>query len=314
MPHRAAPPGPWGIIKAAFLLPASRFPALTEPIITTSLELHAGELRLALRPDLGGCIAGLWLGDDAVLRSTEPAALATSRLSGCYPLVPYSGRLGYRRFRWLGQSYTTQPNFDDNPHSVHGVAWQRPWAEVRSSATEAELACVHSPDEHWPFAFTLRQRFVLTPGALEVQCHFTNDAPQPQPVGLGWHPYFPKRARSRLHIELSERWDSDAIGLSTHTVPQPGIVGDVADLAFDHCFEGWRGAARIDDEKLAMRLTSSLPYLVVFTPTTKPYYCVEPVSHVGNAIQMADPAAHGLRAVAPGASFEAWMKLEVAPS
>jgi aldose 1-epimerase len=246
------------------------------------------------------------------LRSTEPAELSTSRLSGCYPLVPYSGRLGYRRFKWLGQEHHTSANFDDNPHSVHGVAWQRPWAEVRSSATEAELAYVHSPDEHWPFAFTLRQRFVLTPEALEVHCHFTNDASQAQPVGLGWHPYFPKREGSHLQIAVSQRWDSDASGLSTHRVPQAAIDAGVAQLGFDNCFEGWQGPALIRDEKLAMRLTSSLPYLVVFTPDTKPYYCVEPVSHVSNALQMADPAAHGLHTVAPGASVEGWMKLEVA--
>ena len=276
------------------------------------LELHAGPLRLALRPDLGGCIAGLWLGQDAVLRSTEPAALSTSRLSGCYPLVPYSGRVGHRRFTWQGQAHTTAANFDDNPHSVHGVAWQRPWAEVRSSATEAELAYVHSPDAHWPFAFTLHQHFVLTPEALQVHCHFTNDAVVAQPVGLGWHPYFPKREKSRLHIDVNQRWDSDASGLSTHRVPQPAIAADVARLAFDNCFEGWQGPARIDDERMSLRLSSSLPYLVVFTPDSKPYYCVEPVSHVGNAIQMADPLAHGLRAVEPGAGIEAWMKIEVA--
>ena len=48
------------------------------------------------------------------------------------------------------------------------------------------------------------------------------------------------------------------------------------------------------DEKLSLSLTSSLPYLVVFTPPTRDYFCVEPVSHVSNAIQMGDPAAHGL--------------------
>ncbi len=42
---------------------------------THSLELRSGDLRLALRPDLGGSIAGLWLGDVPVLRSTEPDAL-----------------------------------------------------------------------------------------------------------------------------------------------------------------------------------------------------------------------------------------------
>jgi aldose 1-epimerase len=35
------------------------------------------------------------------------------------------------------------------------------------------------------------------------------------------------------------------------------------------------------------------------------------VSHVSNAIHMADPAAHGLRTVAPGESCEATMNLEV---
>ena len=276
------------------------------------LELRAGDLRLALRPDLGASIAGLWLGDTAVLRSTEGAALETSRLSGCFPLAPYANRLGYRRFRWQGQDHTTAPNFDDNPHSLHGVAWQRPWTVVASSATEAEFAYRHVPDAHWPYAFELKQRYVLSADALEVHLAFTNLAAQPQPVGLGWHPYFPKRPRSRLHIELSERWDSDASGLPTRKVPQASIDGDVAHLAFDHCFEGWKGAARIRDEKLSMRLTSSLPYLVVFTPDTKPYYCVEPVSHVSNALHMSDPVAHGLRSLAPSATFDAWMKLEIA--
>ena len=46
----------------------------------STLELHAGNLRLALRPDLGGCIAGLWRGDVAVLRSGEPGTLESSRL------------------------------------------------------------------------------------------------------------------------------------------------------------------------------------------------------------------------------------------
>jgi aldose 1-epimerase len=214
----------------------------------------------------------------------------------------------------MGHDHTTQANFDDNPHSVHGVAWQRPWSVVSSGADAAELAYTHTADGHWPFAFDLRQRFVLTPDALEVHLAITNRATTPQPVGLGWHPYFPKRPRSRLHIELGERWDNDPSGLPTRKVPQPGIDGDVSHLGFDNCFEGWKGPARIRDEKLSLRLTSSLPYLVVFTPDTKPYYCVEPVSHVPNAVHMSDPAAHGLRDLAPGATFDAWMKLEVAPA
>jgi aldose 1-epimerase len=248
-----------------------------------------------------------------VLRSTEPGELTGSRLSGCYPLVPYSNRLGYRRFRWGGEEHTTQGNFDGNPHSVHGMAWQRPWQVASHSATAAELLLQHPGDADWPYAFSVRQTFALDDAGLSVALVFTNTDPRAQPVGLGWHPYFPKRSRSRLHIELAERWDNDATGLPTRRVPQSGLDGDVAHLDFDNCFAGWRGTAQLRDEKLNVRLRSELPYLVVFTPPTRDYFCVEPVSHVSNAIHMADPAAHGLVNLQPQSVLQAQMRLDVSP-
>ena len=82
-------------------------------------------------------------------------------------------------------------------------------------------------------------------------------------------------------------------------------------LDYDHGFDGWRGPARIRDERLALTLRSSLDRLVVYTPPQRDHFCVEPVSHVTNAIHMADPLRHGLRVVPPGGSTEAWMTIEV---
>ena len=277
-----------------------------------SFELHAGALRLALRPDLGGCIAGLWHRETPILRSVEPVELATAWPSGCYPLVPYSNRIGYARFRWKGHDFTTRPNFGESPHSIHGVGWMRPWERVSSSAVEVVLRYRHAADADWPFAFEATQYFNLTPQSLHVEMVVTNLAEVAQPVGLGWHPYFPKRARSRLHIELAERWDGDATGLPVRKVAQPGIDAGVAHLAFDNCFDGWHGAARIRDERFSLQLSSSLDRLVVYTPPEKDYFCVEPVSHVSNAIHMADPLAHGLRSLAPGESTRAWMQVDIA--
>ena len=114
-----------------------------------------------------------------------------------------------------------------------------------------------------------------------------------------------------MHIELSHRWDADATLLPTRKVAQHGIDSDLSHLGFDNCFEGWRGPARIRDERFSLQLTSSLSYLVVYTPQERDYFCVEPVSHVSNAIHMAEPAAHGLVALAPGATLDAWMTLAV---
>ena len=280
--------------------------------IDNTFELHAGALRLALRPDLGGCVAGLWHRETPIMRSTEPAQLDSARQSASFPLVPYSNRLGYRRFRWKGHDYTTLPNFGDSPHSVHGIGWMRPWEVLSHSGIDLVMRLRHAPDGHWPFAFEAQQFFSLTPESLVAQMTITNTGDIAQPIGLGWHPYFPRRSRSRLHIECSDRWDSDAVQLPVRKVAQSGIDADVAHLDFDNGFEGWKGPARIRDEKFALQLRSSLPYLVVYTPQDKDYYCVEPVSHVGNAIHMADPAAHGLRSLQPGESFEASMTLDVA--
>jgi aldose 1-epimerase len=280
-------------------------------LAASPFELHAGALRLALRPDVGGAIAGLWHRDQPVLRSTAPLALGGPRQAGCFPLVPYSNRLAFRRFRWKGVDHTTEPNFDGSPHSLHGVGWQRPWTIVSSSAVDVVLRLEHAGDADWPFAFEASQYFTLAPDAMRVQMVFTNRAALPQPVGLGWHPYFPKRERSRLHIELAERWVADVNQLPIRKVAQPGIDSDVAHLDFDNCFEGWRGPARIRDERFSLQLASSLRYLVVYTPQDRDYFCVEPVSHVSNAIHMADPAAHGLRTLAPGESMDAAMTLEV---
>ena len=288
---------------------APEVPPAAAPVIA----LCAGPLRLALRPDLGGCIAGLWRGDVPVLLSSDAALLTSPRPSGGFVLAPYSNRLGHRRFRWQGHDHPIAANTDGSPHAMHGVAWARAWQVLSSSATEAELQYQHAADADWPFAFTLRQRLVLTPESLALHLAFTNTDARAQPVGLGWHPYFAKRSRSRLHIELTDRWESDAAtGLPTRKVAQAGIDGDVAHLSFDHCFEGWRGAARIRDEKLSLKLSASLPYLVVYTPADKPYFCVEPVSHVSNAIHMAEPLANGLRSAAPGETLDASFLLDVA--
>ncbi len=286
---------------------------MTSPPPGSAFELHAGALRAAFRPDLGGVLAGLWHDHVAVLRSTEPAALVESRAAAMYPLLPYSNRLGYRRFRWRGHDHTTRANVPDMPHSLHGLGWQRPWRIAASSAVDLVLALDHAGDDDWPYAFAAEQGFSLSPDRIVCRLAVTNTDEREQPVGLGWHPYVLKRPRSRLHVEVDGRWDTDATQLPTRKVAQHGIDADVAHLDFDNAFDGWTGAARIRDERYSIRITSTLARLVVYTPQARDYFSVEPVSHVPNAIHMADPLAHGLVALAPEQTLRAEMEIAIAP-
>jgi aldose 1-epimerase len=282
---------------------------------TEAFELHAGALRLALRPDLGGCIAGLWHHGVPVLRSIEPDQLVLVRKAASYPLLPYSNRIAQGRFNWQGRPHQLALNFDDSPHPLHGVGWRSCWQvdapHGPSGPAEVALTLDHRADDGWPFDFSARQLFQLGPTSLRCEMAITNTGRDPAPAGLGWHPFFPRRERSRLHVECSGRWELDALKLPTQLVPQAGVDADVAHLDYDHCFEGWSGPARIRDERFTLTLRSSLGRLVIYTPQNAAYFAVEPVSHVTNAINQPAPSALGLVTLQPGQSHHAWMTLEI---
>jgi aldose 1-epimerase len=182
---------------------------------------------------------------------------------------------------------------------------------VAADATRAELRYAHRADAFWPFDFEARQHFELDTQGLRLRMSVRNTDARVQPLGLGWHPYFSKRPGSWLRARVAQRWEPDETLLPVRRVAQAPIDGAVAQMDYDNVFEGWDGVALAGDGHFSVRLTSDQPYLIVFARPEREHFCVEPVSHLNNAIQQADPLAHGLRAVAPGQAIEGWMHLEI---
>jgi aldose 1-epimerase len=278
-------------------------------------RLQSGELACEIAPQLGGCIAGLWLGAVPVLRSAPAAQLASARQSGSYPLVPFSNRVAQAALVWQGTQHPLVRNNGPEPHAIHGVGWQRPWEVLESDDEFALLSYEHRPDASWPFAFDTSQTFRLHGGALELTLSITNQSPEPAPAGLGWHPYFVKRTRSHLTFEATGRWEMGNDKLPTQRNAATGLDTDCAFLDVDHCFDGWSGAVQLSDELLRTRITSTLRRLVVFTNDARDFVAIEPVSHVNNAVNLvaagADAAALGLVILQPGESMSAQMAIEV---
>ena len=282
----------------------------------TSLTLESGRMRCELRPDLGGCIAGLWWGQEQVLRSTPAAELQSVRVAGSYPLLPYSNRVGNRQLHWAGRDYVLPQNFAPEPHAIHGVGWERAWTVESASSTQVVLGYGHAADAAWPFAFDGRQTLTLTGQALEMQMSITNRATQAAPVGLGWHPYFAKSAHSHIQFDATGRWDMGDDNLpTTHQVGR-GLDTNCTALNVDHCFDGWSGALQLHEGPLRIQVTSDLDRLVVFTTPERDSIAIEPVSHANNALALArqtgqSPQALGLRVLQPGESFAATMRIQV---
>ena len=282
------------------------------------IELKAGALRCELVPELGGCVAGLWMDEVPVLRSTPAAQLETARLSGCYPLVPFSNRIGHASLAWEGTLYPLVRNSGDEPHAIHGVGWQRPWTVLESDAASAMLSYEHKPDTFWPFAFDCSHTYRLQPQGLEMMLALTNQSDRPAPCGLGWHPYFVKRPRSRIALQAAGRWEMGPDKLPTVRKPARGLDADCAFLDVDHCYDGWDGVAHLRDEAMHVRVESALTRVVAFTNSTRDYVAIEPVSHVNNAVHLYAAGAPaddlGLRVLQPGESMVAQMSIVVEPA
>jgi aldose 1-epimerase len=279
------------------------------------LQLQSGALVCEVEPRLGGCVAGLWLDGVPVLRSTPAAQLTSAREAGSYALVPFSNRIAQATLLWQGTQHPLVRNNGAEPHAIHGVGWQRSWEVLESDTDFALLAYEHRPDSAWPFAFDSSQTLRLRDGTLDLTLSLTNQSQQAAPAGLGWHPYFVKRARSRISFQASGRWEMGADKLPTERRPAHGLDAPCAFLDVDHCFDGWTGTVHLRDELLHTRLTSGLSRLVVFTNDTRDFVAIEPVSHVNNAMSLvdagADPAELGLAILQPGESISAQLSISV---
>lgn len=162
--------------------------------------------------------------------------------------------------------------------------------------------------------------YALAPDGLAVAMTVTNRDAKPMPAGMGLHPYFPKAPDTMLGFRAAGVWlntidhlpgDRQPVAAEWRFTPertlgQPGL---------DNAFVGWEDAARITWPSrglaLAIGADPAFGHLVVFTPEARPFFCVEPVSHVPNAINMAAVPDNGLRVLAPGEAMRADVRFQL---
>src|SRR2546426_1089250 len=90
-------------------------------------------------------------------------------------------------------------------------------------------------------------------------------------------------------------------------------------VALDNCFVGWRRRALIECPESGMRLVMAaeppLDFLVVYTPAGRAFFCVEPVSHVTDAVNLAAAGRTdtGFRILEPGETLRTAVTLTPEP-
>ncbi len=280
------------------------------------VTISDGLAELEVTPQ-GGCILAFrWLSAGATvdwLRPTSPEAAPAPTDTACFPLVPYSNRIRDARFSFEGRDYRLARNFGDSPHSIHGHGWKVPWQTTGRSESSLALAYTHD-EADWPSAYRAEQHFALRDGALSVEISVANTGARAMPAGLGLHPYFPRSPQCRLSAALEGMWKTDAEVMPTELIKADlsgGLQPEAA--ALDNCFTGFTGEAVIDwperHASLTLQADGDLTFLVVFTPPGEDFFCVEPVSHSTDAVNLATQRDDtGLKVLQPGERFASTLR------
>lgn len=257
------------------------------------IALTAGDYRLELDPERGGSVLRFdWRGTPLFRPVCGPLILDVA----CFPLVPFSNRIAFGRFRVGEQTVSLQPNFpdSDHPHTLHGFGWLSKWHVVEGDGQSAVLEHQY-PGGEWPWPYVARQGFHLTASGLTMELSVTNHGGDPMPAGLGFHSYFPRNAATIYHGLHRGEWQNDPDclpeWLDLRERPQDWWEGaPVASRAVDTVYTEREGSLLITwpDRELALRMnpSPSLPHTVVYSPADRNFFCVEPVSHMTNAINL----------------------------
>jgi aldose 1-epimerase len=139
----------------------------------------------------------------------------------------------------------------------------------------------------------------------------TNRHSGPAPLGIGLHPYLARPPGIALQFEASGVWINGKEPLPKRHTPVPAEwdhakAQTVGRLPLDNCFTGW--SRRVHITGLAAGVTIAADdvfgHLQVYTPPEQDFFCVEPVSHVPNALNLPNlPPDQAMHVVQPGATL-----------
>lgn len=268
------------------------------------IELREGDTTCGIAPAMGCSITHFRTIAGGVpmdwMRPYDPhhAETVPSAASGCFPLVPYSGRIADGVLFWRKREYRLPIGLLGDAHALHGTGWVSPWEAcgITRSAAEFVHACSGAD---WPFPFEAVLRFEVAERALRVVMGIANLGDEDMPVGLGLHPIYSGRGL-RLRANAATVWNIDDRKLfaGRAAVEPPWDFRNGAPLlgtALEHGFSGWDGTFELTwpdrEEVLTVAASQPLRHLVVYTRAYGErgdgFVCVEPVSHSVDAFNLA---------------------------
>ncbi|MCM1976246.1 MULTISPECIES: aldose 1-epimerase [unclassified Streptomyces] len=233
------------------------------------ITLTAGDAEVTVQPGNGGRIGGLKVVGTQLLRQGERF--------GCFPMVPWCGRIRDGRFR-DGATVRQMP-LNSPPHAIHGTARDGAWRTARTSTDEAVIT--YDLVDPWPHSGRVTQIVALTDSSLTLTMS-VETYEDSFPAQIGWHPWFHRTLGGKaVELDFTPAWQEergdDHLPTGKRVDPKPG--------PWDDCFgmpDGvdvtltWPG-------ELTLKVTSPEQWVVVYDEQDEAV-CVEPQTGPPNGL------------------------------
>ena len=309
--------------------------AVVDGIEVLQLADAAHHTEVSIVPSIGNIAYELKVnGKNAFWLPSESLAglKAKPALCGNPFLAPWANRLDQDAFFANGKKFRLNPDLgnirrDGNQKPIHGLlAFSADWKVVALEAN-AESAHATSRLEFWkhpelmaqfPFAHTIEMTYRLRDGILEVETRLQNQATDPMPVGIGFHPYFqlhdtPRdqwkvHLAARDHLELSEVLIPTGVRTPAKFPDPVSLTGSQLDDVFSNLIRDQSGKAAFwvegAREKITVTYGPKYTVAVVYAPKQGKFICFEPMSAITNAFNLAQAGLYKeLQSIPAGAEW-----------
>lgn len=271
------------------------------------VALESSSDRVVIDVGAGARLASLVAREtERLITMPSPTAPFPELYWGCYPMAPWAGRIQNALLKWNGNETKVRPNL--SPHSIHGLVFDKTWTVVDHQTDSAITRC----DFDWELGGYVSQRFVLTPGKLQMELEIVAEA-KSIPVSAGWHPWFarPVRGDVRLRVPANEVLEvtSDLIPSGRRVLVAgdndlrrgPDLGGRRIDVVYSNA--GSPALIRWPDLELSVSFAEPMTTVAVYTPPEG--FCIEPQSAWPDAARLDRSGIRGTghAILAPGNSM-----------
>ncbi len=217
------------------------------------------------------------------------------RWFGSWPMLPLCNRAFGAKLDTGVEVFDLPPN-DPAGFNIHGFGWQNDWEVTFHS--ENRLVLQHVASSIGPYSYRAQMAFTLDQGGVTFDLILIHLGEKPMPYGMGFHPWFPANAETRLHFNASRELYVDAGFHPKSSGPihadhnftsarQVRLQKGGKDTETAANYLDWDGFAQIDwpdiGKSLELRASPNLRYPLVWSPIGAEFVCFEPQSHAVGA-------------------------------